>query len=112
MNRNKICPSGCDHRAPATMNARPAALSITSIDIKTKMMFRRTRTPVVPSAKRMLASMNPSRIIQIGTDERKGRRIEHHFDRHQDKDDVSPDEDSRRPEREKNARQYESVANH
>src|SRR5215469_1373004 len=60
MNRNITCPSACCHRAPATTHPRPAALSITSNDIRTKTELRRTSRPVSPSENKIPASSSPS----------------------------------------------------
>src|SRR5262249_4445805 len=58
--RKTICPSACCHRAPATTNASPAAFSITSSDMSTRIRLRRTRRPVTPSEKRIPAKSSPS----------------------------------------------------
>src|SRR5215831_8826305 len=60
--RKTICPSACCQRAPATTNASPAAFSITSSDMSTRIRLRRTRRPVSPSEKRIPARSSPSLI--------------------------------------------------
>src|SRR5580692_11376188 len=60
INRNTTCPSACCHREPATTNASPAALSITSSDIRTKSKLRRTSRLVSPSENKIPASISPS----------------------------------------------------
>src|SRR5580692_3431238 len=62
INRNTTCPSACCHREPATTNASPAALSITSNDIRTKSKLRRTSRLVSPSENKIPASISPSLI--------------------------------------------------
>src|SRR5580698_4317174 len=62
MNRNTTCPSACCHREPATTNASPAALSMTSKDIRTKSKLRRTSRLVNPSENKIPASISPSLI--------------------------------------------------
>src|SRR5580692_10657733 len=62
MNRNTTCPSACCHREPATTNASPAALSITSKDIRTKSKLRRTSRLISPSENKIPASISPSLI--------------------------------------------------
>src|ERR1700722_1725113 len=62
MNRNTTCPSACCHLEPATTNASPAALSITSKDIRTKSKLRRTSRLVSPSENKIPASISPSLI--------------------------------------------------
>jgi len=57
---NMTCPSGCIHRDPATTKANPAALSMTSIDIRMKIRLRRTSSPISPSANKIPASSSPS----------------------------------------------------
>src|SRR5579864_4074071 len=59
MNRNMIWPSAWPQREPATTKARPAAFSITSIDIRMKMMLRRTRTPSSPRPNSTPATIKP-----------------------------------------------------
>src|SRR5580693_3511373 len=60
MNRNTTWPSARCHREPATTNASPAALSITSRDIRTKSKLRRTSRLVSPSENKIPASISPS----------------------------------------------------
>src|SRR5579884_513088 len=50
------------------MKASPAALSITSVDIRMNRILRRTRRPISPSANKIAARRSPSctGIIDIG----------------------------------------------
>ena len=45
---NITWPSGWPQREPATTKARPAALSMISIEASTKIRLRRTSTPTRP----------------------------------------------------------------
>src|SRR5579864_9641220 len=56
---NTTCPSGCAQREPATTNARPAAFSMTSSDIRMNSRLRRTSSPMVPSANKIPARIRP-----------------------------------------------------
>src|SRR5579862_1776735 len=57
-------PCSCPYARPNATNARFTALSISSMDMNTVMMFRRTRKPTTPSPKRIALS---ARKYEIGT---------------------------------------------
>src|SRR5665647_2929585 len=57
--RNMTWPSGRPQRAPATTNARPAALSMISMQASTTMRLRRTSRPAKPMPKSTAASRSP-----------------------------------------------------
>src|SRR5439155_4808132 len=65
MKMNITCPSAWPWLAPATTNARPAAFTMTSSDIRINSRLRRTSSPITPSANKIPARVRP---CDIGMD--------------------------------------------
>src|SRR5579862_2447253 len=66
MKRNITWPSAWTQWAPATIKARPAALSMISMDMSVNTRLRRTSRPIVPRANNIPASSSPCCIGIVG----------------------------------------------